>query len=92
VGGVSLEMLVDSGATSNIVDEATLEHLKSGKIVCASKINKSEKILYTYASKQPLQVKGSFTCTIQAGDRQTKVEFTVIHGKGVPLLGNTTAT
>ena len=34
VGGVELEMLVDSGATNNIVDEKTWENLKAKKIKC----------------------------------------------------------
>jgi len=36
VGGVELEMLVDSGATNNIVDEETWEDLKAKKIKCKS--------------------------------------------------------
>lgn len=33
VGGVKLEMLVDSGATSNIISEDTWEELKTQKIL-----------------------------------------------------------
>ena len=36
VGGVELEVLVDSGATSNIIDEATWETLKTKKVKCKS--------------------------------------------------------
>ena len=37
VGCVSLKMLVDSGATTNVVDEATWEQLKLKNIECVSK-------------------------------------------------------
>ena len=38
VGNVTLKMLVDSGATSNIVDEATWEKLKLKKVKCESRV------------------------------------------------------
>ncbi|CAL1586203.1 unnamed protein product [Knipowitschia caucasica] len=90
VGGVDLVMLIDSGATTNIVDENTWEGLKKKKINCESA--KSDKKLYTYSSKEPLPVKGVFTCDVKIGKRATQAEFTVIAGQGVPLLGRQTAT
>ena len=91
VGGVELEVLVDSGATSNIIDEATWETLKTKKVKCKSQTAAPSKKLYSYASKQPLQVKGTFNCEIQAGENVTDSEFLVIKGTGVPLLGKETA-
>lgn len=89
VGGVRLSMLVDSGATSNIVDEGTWEMLKENKIKCSSA--KSDKKLYAYLSSEPLPVKGIFWCEVGIGRRNTTAEFTVIHGRGEPLLGKDTA-
>ena len=63
VGGIDLVMLIDSGATTNIVDENTWEMLKENKIKCKSA--KSDKKLYEYSSKQPLPVNGVFTCEVK---------------------------
>jgi hypothetical protein len=93
VGGVDLKVLIDSGATSNIVDSSTWEYLKSQGIKCESRAN-TNKTLYTYAADAPLQVKGSFKCDISVGNGTTskaQAEFVVIEGQGIPLLGKDTA-
>ncbi|PFX23612.1 Transposon Ty3-G Gag-Pol polyprotein [Stylophora pistillata] len=64
VGGVELEMLIDSGATNNIVDECTWEDLKAKKIKCKSQAAPVDRKLYAYASSNPLPVKGRFTCEV----------------------------
>lgn len=50
VGGVNLFMLIESGASNNIVDEDTWEMLKEKKRKCVSSkaVNKP---LYPYSSK-----------------------------------------
>lgn len=89
VGGIKLPMLVDSGATSFIVDERTWEMLQEKKIKCGSA--RSDKKLYAYSSSEPLLVKGIFWCEVGIGKRSTTAEFTVICGRGEPLLGKDTA-
>lgn len=90
VGGVDLLLLIDSGASSNIVDENTWEMLKSKKIKCVS-TKAVNKLLYTYSSKVPLPVMGVFKCHVKLGKCDTEAEFTVIQGQGEPLLGRKTA-
>ena len=92
IGGVDLKMLIDSGVNSNIIDEGTWEQLKAKGVKCESQIASSDKKLYSYASNQPLPVKGSFKCTVGVCDRSTRAEVLVIKGRGVSLLGKTTAT
>lgn len=91
VGEIMLYVLVDSGATSNIISEETWESLKAQRIKCVSSAAPSGKKLYSYASDKPLLVKGSFTCEVRAGKGVTQAKFLVIKGKGVPLLGKDTA-
>ena len=91
VGGVELEMLVDSGATKNIVDEETWEDLKVKKIKCKSEAAPIDRKLYAYASSKPLPVKGRFMCEVLIGKGKAQAEFLVIKGKGVPLLCKDTA-
>lgn len=49
------------------------------------------KPLYTYSSKVSLPVKGVFKCQIGIGKCNTETEFTVIQGRGEPLLSRKTA-
>ena len=74
VGGVKLEMLVDSGATNNIVDEETWEDLKVKKIKCKSEAAPIDRKLYAYASSKPLPVKGRFTCEVLIGRGKAQAE------------------
>ena len=91
VGGVELEMLVDSGATINIVDEETWEDSKAKKIKCKSEAAPIDRKLYAYASSKPLPVKGSFRFEVLIGKGKAQAEFLVIERKGVPLLCKDTA-
>ena len=83
VGGCVVKMVIDSGASTNIVDKGVWNDLKQQKIVRVSK--KCDKKLYAYGSKKPLKVLGIFSVL-------TKVaEFVVIDGEGEALLGRETA-
>lgn len=93
VGGVKLDCMIDSGASTNIISEGTWETLKSKKIECISKIDPLLKLL-PYGSSVPLQVKGSFTCKVKVPNfEKTDIDakFVVVKGQGIPLLGKETA-
>ena len=90
VGNQRLNMLIDSGALSNVVSVHTWEQLKQAGIKCSSRASSNKK-LYAYASDEPLTVKGTFTCSVKCGQRATRADFLVVEGKGVPLLGRNTA-
>ena len=92
VGGVRLNVLPDSGANSNIVDENTWETLKSKNVKCVSSASTCNKRIYSYANDKPLSVKGTFKCEVKAGKGRSQAEFIVVKGKGVPLIGKKTAT
>lgn len=92
LGGVQLNVLIDSGATCNIVDEGTWEGLKKQNIQCQSYVAGAEKKLYAYSSTQPLPVKGAFKCEVTIGNASEQAEFIVIQGHGESLLGRETAT
>lgn len=90
VGGVELDMLVDSGSDSNVIGITTWQKLKDNNIKCVS--SKSSRNLFPYMSDKPLPVKGTFKADIKAGDQVVKdAQFTVIDGEGQPLLGCETA-
>ena len=92
IGGVIIGgFLIDSGATCNIVDYNTWNYLKEKRVKCESR--RSEKKLFAYGQKDPMDVVGIFVADIvceESGERCT-AEFTVIKGTGRPLLGRKTA-
>lgn len=79
VGGDNLFMLIDSWATTNIVDESTWEKLKATEIRC--RLSLTDQKLYVYSSNEPVPVKGVFTCQIKLGKRGTQTEFTVTESR-----------
>ena len=89
VGGIPVDMLVDSGASTNVIDKNLWTKLKQEKIECVSK--KSNKKLYPYGSKQPLEVLGTFSALTKVGETEVEAEFVVIDGEGEALLGRETA-
>ncbi|CAB4015033.1 Hypothetical predicted protein, partial [Paramuricea clavata] len=70
--------------------QAKTKDLKKKHIKCTSR--KTTKKLYAYGSTTPLIVTGTFTADVNVADRHETTEFTVIEGKGEPLLGRKTAT
>ena len=89
VGGVVVAMLIDSGASTNVIDKNLWSKLKQDKVKCVSK--KSDKKLYAYGSKQPLKVLGTFSALARVGEKEADAEFVVIDGEGAALLGRETA-
>ena len=63
IGGCKLSMIIDSGASTNIIDKQTWEWLKRNKVKCKSA--RSDKKLFAYASQTPLDVIGTFSCEVR---------------------------
>ena len=89
IGGILVEMVVDSGASTNVMDKHLWSKLQQEKIECVSK--KSNKKLYPYGSKQSLEILGTFLALTKVGETIVKAEFVVIDGEGEALLGRETA-
>ena len=89
VGRVVVEMLIDSGASTNVIDKNLWSKLKQDKIKCVSR--KSDKKLYAYGSKQPLNDLGTFSALVRVEGKEIEAEFVVINGEGAALLGRETA-
>lgn len=91
VGGVKLEMLVDSGADANLISNASWNNLKQERVQVMSSTKGSTRILKGYGSNEPLKILGSFVAEIQVGKCQTQAEFLVVESGQRCLLGDTTA-
>ena len=78
VEGCKVSAIIDSGASTNIIDKQTWEWLKTNKVKCKSA--RSDKKLYAYASHAPLDVIGTFSCEVSTGRNTINAEFCVING------------
>ena len=84
-------VLIDSGASCKLVDYETWSGLKENNIDCQS--TKSEKRLFAYGRKEPIEVTATFLSEIvcEASGEKCRDEFIVIKGARKPLLGKSTA-
>ena len=91
VGGVETKLLVDSGATVNVIGNKQWEFLKARKVRCTSE--KSTKELYAYGGNR-LSVLGTFQPDVQINGRDWKIhsEFYVICEEGPGILCKKSAT
>ncbi|KAI8511830.1 hypothetical protein Bbelb_109300 [Branchiostoma belcheri] len=93
IGGVGVSgILIDSGATCNIVSKETWESLKRHRVEVKDQRKGSTK-LYPYGSSVPLATLGTFTaevtCPINGAQKEGK--FVVLDGHGQDLLCKGTA-
>lgn len=91
VGGVKLDMLVDSGSDANLVSDAAWTELKARNVSVFSSTKGSARILKAYGSDRPLNILGSFEAVITVEHRHTRAEFLVVEGGQRCLLGDATA-
>ena len=92
IGGVDVpDVLIDSGATCNVMGQQTWELLKQKGIKCESR--KSARELFAYGGTEPLPTLGTFTADVtRAGmENGSKADFVVVKGDGRTLLGRETA-
>ena len=92
VGGVHLpNILIDSGATCNLLGKETWEWLKSQKVQCNTR--KEARILFAYGNTKPLPTLGTFTADVMSTDTNVTctADFVVMDGDGRTLLCRDTA-
>lgn len=91
VGGVSLKMLVDSGADANLVTLEAWEMLKKAGVRVSSSTKDSDRRFLSYGSSTPLSVRGTFTAEIKIQNQSSFSEFYVVEKGQTCLLGDATA-
>jgi len=92
IGGVDVSnIMIDSGASDNVVDKATWEWLKQCQITATTR--KSAKTLFAYGCDKPLPTLGTFTADFycKATDKKCISEVIVIDCEGRSLLCKNTA-
>lgn len=91
VGGVRLDLLVDSGSDVNLIPDSTWEYLKQEKIVVQQCVKGSDRILKGYANDKPLTILGSFTAYVKVGQKIVQAKFYVVAGGQRSILGDETS-
>lgn len=91
LGGVEVDMLIDSGSKSNIISEKTWEFLKKSQVSVSNQNSNPNKILFAYGSTEPLHILGSFEAIIKIDNSKEKAVFYVIKNGKRNLLGKDTA-
>ncbi|XP_062550234.1 uncharacterized protein K02A2.6-like [Armigeres subalbatus] len=91
VGGVSLDLLVDSGSDANLIPDTVWDSLKRAKVVVRQCTKGSSRILKGYASDSPLPIVGTFITDVKVGNRSVSAEFYVVKGGQRSLLGDSTS-
>ena len=90
IDGLSVPVVIDSGATVNIVDIDTYQRLHVQKKVAIMPTNIR---LFTYGSTTPLNILGTITVTAEHNGNQIPAQFVVVNTQGTGcLLGHTSAT
>ena len=92
VGGVDLaDVLIDSGATCNLMGQQTWGWLKAKGDQCESR--NSAKVLFAYGGTEPLPTLGTFSATVisPTSNASCQADFVVIEGDGRTLLRLETA-
>ena len=92
MGGIDVSVVIDSGASVNVIDRVLWEKLKAKNIKCKSR--KTNKPIYSYGSQESLTVAGCFTvevCVPSTG-RNISTDVYVIEEPGCAILCRKTAT
>lgn len=87
VGDSNVKVMIDTGASVNIIDETTFRRLK-----CRPSLTKCTISIFPYGSRTPLPALGKFTAMVESKSQLTTATFHVLKGNNGSLLGYGTAS
>uniref|UniRef100_A0A1L8DIS4 RNA-directed DNA polymerase n=3 Tax=Nyssomyia neivai TaxID=330878 RepID=A0A1L8DIS4_9DIPT len=95
VGGVLIEMLIDSGSAHNIIDEKTWIYMKKNGVAILKESSECHRALKAYGQDACLEILGVFEASVSVEDNgkeyRTVGEFHVVKNGSQSLLGKNTA-
>lgn len=91
LGGVNIDMIIDSGSKCNIISDRSWGFLKSCGVNVEDQNKGSDKKFMAYGSQKPLTVLGTFKANIRLGPNTKPAIFYVIEGGERNLLGKDTS-
>jgi len=75
VNGKSEEMMIDSGASVNLLDEITFARIKSHG---NESLRPTQTKIYSYGSETPLPLLGTFNATVKSSYASTSAQLLVV--------------
>ncbi|XP_051992411.1 uncharacterized protein K02A2.6-like [Xyrauchen texanus] len=87
VSDCKIQVMLDSGATVNIIDETTYHRLRH-----KPSLTKCTVPIFPYGSSTPLPTLGEFTSLVESKSRFTNATFQVLQGSNGSLLGYDTVS
>ena len=88
INNVPVRMMVDTGASVNIIDENSFNRVRKH---CTVRLDKPKKRIFAYASESKLPLVGQFTADINVGTEHVKTTVCVLQGDHGSLLSCVTA-
>lgn len=76
VNGKAVEMMMDTGASVNLLDEATFYRIDCGNKLLEHAHSK----IYSYGSDTPLPLLGTLSTTIKSSSNSTTTQLHVVKG------------
>lgn len=91
IGGISLKVLIDSGADANLIRMETWNMMKQERIQVLKSSKGCSRVLKGYGSDRPLSIVGTFEAKVTIGRKTTVAEFFVVKGGQKDIIGDLTA-
>ena len=88
INGKTVEMMIDSGASVNLLDETTFQRINSHG---SESLQPAHTKIYSYGSKTPLPLLGTLTASVKYSNASTSAQLIVVKGKNGNLLSYHTA-
>ena len=86
INDLQCQLLVDTGASVNVLDESTYNSLSS-----TTKLDKPSVKIYPYNSHNPVELLGKLQATVETKNRVTVATFYVTKGNSGSILGSETS-
>ena len=84
----TVEMMIDSGASVNLLDETTFQRINSSR---NENLKPTHTKIYSYGCETPLPLLGTFTATVRFKNASTSTPLLVVKGRNGNLLSYHTA-
>lgn len=91
IGGVSLNLIIDSGAAANVISEGDWQYLQRQEVKMLAYTDEPKKKLTGYGSDKSLELLAGFRAQVVVQDRSEEATFYVVKNGKSSLLGNSTA-
>ena len=86
INNTQIDMIIDSGATVNIIDEPTYKNITN-----PPPLKQTTTRIFSYQSDNPIDLLGHFTANISCNNKTQNPKICVVKGRWGSLLGMTSA-